>query len=379
MPSLGETMEWGILVEYLVKEGQSFSIGDSLYEVENEKTVLAVEAATDGLLARWIGPLDEQLSVGTLIAVVAEPAESFSEADIDDLIGSELLLSTAGEVSEAVVEDEHFEGSTPEPRVRAMPKARSRALELGIELSEVIGTGRDGTVTLEDVEKLTASLVNATSPSPFERVRLSTTHRTMAERLSNSWPVTPHFTVSNLVDATQLLAQKSQSADGVSVNDLLVAAMLRAISQVPRINSSYSDDSLLVYEDINLAMAVDTEMGLVAPVVHKAHELGFDDLVSEIGRLTAAAREQSLSPSELQGATITVSNLGMHGVDFGTPVLSSPQSAIVFYGAIKNRPFVTDGILGVAPSLYVTAAFDHRSIDGALGARFLAAITEEIE
>ena len=379
MPSLGETMEWGILTAYLVEEGKAFSIGDNLYEVENEKTTLSVEALTDGVLARWVGPLDEQLAVGALIAVVAEPGEDFSKSDIDGLIESYLPPRSGTEASETFTPGQQSTDTKSKSKIRAMPKARSLAAELGIELSEISGTGKGGAITLQDVENLATPAKDASSTLPFERVRLSTTHRTMAERLSNSWPVTPHFTVSNLVDASQLLSQKSQSAKNFSVNDLLAAATLRAVERVPRINSSFSGDSLLVYEDINLAVAVDTERGLVAPVIHKAHELGFDSLVAEISRLAAAAREQSLLPSELQDATITISNLGMHGVDFGTPVLTSPQSAIVFFGAIKPRPFVTNGTLEVVPSLHVTAAFDHRSIDGALGARFLAALTDEIE
>ncbi|HAQ23953.1 MAG TPA: hypothetical protein DCR10_10415, partial [Acidimicrobiaceae bacterium] len=204
MPSLGETMEWGILTAYLVEEGKAFSSGDNLYEVENEKTTLSVEALTDGVLARWVGPLDEQLSVGTLIAVVAEPGQDFSKSDVDDLIKSYLPPSSGTEASETFTSGQHSTDTKPKSKIRAMPKARSLAAELGIELSEISGTGKGGAITLQDVENLATPRNDASSTLPFERVRLSTTHRTMAERLSNSWPVTPHFTVSNLVDASQL-------------------------------------------------------------------------------------------------------------------------------------------------------------------------------
>lgn len=380
MPSLGETMEWGILICHLVDEGGSFSIGDDLYEVENEKTTLVVEAMIDGTVARWTTPLGEELPVGTVIAVVAEPGEEFTAVGIDELLATEAGVE---ETPEPDVEN-HLPDRSPKPssegeRVRAMPKARVRATELGIDLSTIIGTGRSGAVTLEDVEALDASGSVGHATERSEQVRLGSVHRTMADRMAQSWAEIPHFTESNLVDGTGLLARNASTANGISLNDLLVAAVIRAVVRTPRVNASYRNGSLVVYDDVNLAVAVATEEGLFAPVVKRAQDLELDQLADEIHRVTTAAHQRTLTTEDVDTGTITVSNLGMYGVDFGTPVVTHRQSAIVFFGSLKERPLVLDGLVVARPSLYVTVAFDHRAIDGALGAQFLGALTEELE
>ena len=379
MPSLGETMEWGILICHLVDEGSSFSIGDDLYEVENEKTTLAVEAMISGTVARWTAPLGEELPVGTVVAVIAEPGEVFTTGGIDELLATEV---GAEETSEFDVERNSLDRS-PEPsskgeRVRAMPKARVRATELGIDLSTVIGTGRSGSITLEDVEALGVSSSAGDVSEGGTLVKLGSVHRTMADRMAQSWAEIPHFTESNLVDGTDLLSRSDSTPDGVSLNDLLVNAVIRAVVRTPRVNSSYRDGSLVVYDDVNVAVAVATEEGLFAPVVKRAQDFGLEQLADEVHRVTMAAHQRTLTHEDVGTGTITVSNLGMYGVDFGTPVVTPGQSAIVFFGSLKERPFALDGQVVARPSLYVTVAFDHRAIDGALGAQFLGALTEEL-
>ena len=384
MPSLGETMEWGILISHLVEEGGSFSIGDGLYEVENEKTTLVVEAMIEGTVARWAAPLGEELPVGTVIAVVVEPGAEFTPGEVDELLAREAGVEEEPEHNPKPNEesdslDRSSESSSEGRRLRAMPKARVRAGELGINLSTVIGTGRGGSITLEDVEASGTSRLAEDGSDRGEQVKLGSVHRTMADRMAQSWAEIPHFTESNLVDGTGLLARNASTANEISLNDLLVAAVIRAVVRTPRVNVSYRDGSLVVYDDVNLAVAVATEEGLFAPVVKRAQDLELEQLAEEVHRVTTAAHQRTLTPEEVDTGTITISNLGMYGVDFGTPVVTHRQSAIVFFGSLKERPFVLDGLVVARPSLYVTVAFDHRAIDGLLGAQFLGALTEELE
>ena len=377
LPALGETMEWGIIIQWFVGEGAEFDAGDPLYEVENEKVTLSVDAVAAGTLLRITAPSGEELDVGTLIAVVGEPGEAADAAAIDELMAAESgptveLPST----SPAAPQPTGSEATRRPGRVRAAPKARNLARDRGIDLAAIEGTGPRGMITVDDIEAAAMEAGAPQGPAIRSRTRLTGVPRAMARRMAESWREIPHFTETIEVDAGALLARRA--AAELSLNGMLIGAVVDACVGSPDVNVSLQGDTLVEYGDVNVAIAVDTPAGLVAPVIHRAQDLSPQQIDDAAKELAGRARLRELTPADLEGATITLSNLGMQGVDWGTPVVTHPQAAIVFTGAIRERPTVVDGAVVVRPIMVVTAAFDHRAVDGATGARFLGALRDAL-
>ena len=380
LPSLGETMEWGIVTQWFKREGDRFEVGDDLYEVENEKSTLPVEAMTEGIVVKHVAPLGEELAVGTVVAVIADAGEEVAEDEIAAALAADPGTTSTTPDPAKVEQDAPRPRSRRDPRrIRAVPKARALARDLGIDLATITGTGRDGMVTVDDIDAAALAVpVSAAQPAIRERRKVSGVPKAMARSMAQSWAQIPHFTQTAVVDGRGLLGRRNDQ-ENVSINDLVVASVIAAAVEVPEVNASFQGDVLVVFEDVNVSVAVATEHGLVAPVVHEAQTLDIDALSGEISRLSAAAHDRSLTPDDLAGGTITVSNLGMYGVDFGTPVVTHPQAAIVFAGALKERPVVVHGEVVARPTLHMTVAFDHRAVDGAAGARFLDSLRGHLE
>jgi len=204
----------------------------------------------------------------------------------------------------------------------------------------------------------------------------------MAAAMARNWTEIPHFSQTVSVWAGPLLirlaARRSEGME-VSLNDLMVAAVAEACREVPEVNAALDGKSVIVYDEVNLAVGVDTSHGLAAPVVHGADRMGLEELAGEIRRLADAARRRKLTFEDVAGATITTSNLGPRGVDFGTPIISLNTAATIYFGTIEERPMVVDGQIVAGPTFYVSGAFDHRVVDGATGARFLRALGAVLE
>ena len=374
-------MEMGTIIAWHKAEGDQVAVGDALYEVENEKSAIVVEAMGPGVLARIVAPVSSEVRVGEVVAVMAEVGTVPSDEEI-----ARLLARQPGGAAPSAPD------ATPAPapekptkpvkeRIRAMPKARALAKSMGVDLSAVKGTGRAGIITPDDVEAAAAAQGPA-GPRVRERRRLRGYPRAMAAAMARNWTEIPHFSQTLLVSAGPLMARRREyQAQGmqVSLNDLMVAAVAGACLQVPEVNAALAGKAVVMYDEVNVAVGVDTPHGLAAPVVQGADRLGLEELSAEIRRLADAARRRKLTFEDIGGATITTSNLGPAGVDFGTPIISLQTAATIYFGTIADRPMVVDGRVVAAPTCHVSGAFDHRVVDGATGARFLRALAAILE
>ncbi len=385
LPALGETMEMGTVVAWLKSEGEAVAVGEGLYEVENEKSAIVVEAMGPGVLVKIVAPVAAEVRVGEAVAVMAEVGEAPTEAAVAELLAqeSQAAASAPGGTSPGVSAPVKSKqpGKMAKERIRAMPKARALAKSMGVDLKSVTGTGRAGIITPDDVEAAAAAAAPA-GPKVKQRRPLRGYPRAMATAMARNWTEIPHFSQTLLVSAASLMARRrAYQAEGleVSLNDLMVAAVAAACQQVPGVNASLSGKQVLLYEEVNVAVGVDTEHGLAAPVVKGADRLGLGKLSAEIRRLAEAARRRKLTFEDVGGATITTSNLGPGGVDFGTPIISVQTAATIYFGTVADRPVAEEGQVVVRPTCYVSGAFDHRVVDGATGARFLRALGAILE
>ena len=374
-------MEMGTIIAWFKAEGEEVAVGEALYEVENEKSAIVVEAMGAGLLARIVAPVSTEVRVGAAVAVMAEVGTVPTPEQIAELLSGEAVAGAPAAPGPAPAPRPDRKDPGPKERIRAMPKARALAKSLGVDLADVQGTGRAGIITPDDVEAAAAE-AGPSGPGVRERRPLRGYPRAMAAAMARNWTEIPHFSQTVSVWAGPLLlrlaACRSEGLE-VSLNDLMVAAVAEACREVPEVNAALDGKSVIVYDEVNVAVGVDTPHGLAAPVVHGADRMGLGELAGEIRRLAEAARGRKLTFSDIGGATITTSNLGPRGVDFGTPIISLNTAATIYFGTIAERPMVVDGRVVAGPTFYVSGAFDHRVVDGATGARYLRALGAVLE
>ena len=411
LPRLGQTMEEALIEAWVVLPGTSFAIGEVLYEVETEKVTTGVEATVAGTIVRSMVADGDRVEVGTLLAVIAEPGETPGEAEIDAFVSGEPVSPDVPPAPLAPPESSPALTGTPpvavvsEP-VRAMPKTRALAKTLNVDLTTVADASPGAVITEDQVRAavggphspappprpvmVPVQVADPAEPAPVpegidirERRPLSRIQRRMAEITTRTWTTVPQFSQSVDVDASSWERRRDQlrtlTGMDVGYTDLILSAIVGAVQEVPEVNCSYAGVELLIYRDINLSIAVDSVHGLQVPVLH-----GMQDL-SEAGRArllrvrTAKAREGALGLDDVQGGTITMSNLGRFGIEGGMPMVTTPQVAIVFVGAVVPKVVpVADGI-GVRPMCTIVNAFDHRAVDGATAARFTSTLRRRLQ
>jgi pyruvate dehydrogenase E2 component (dihydrolipoamide acetyltransferase) len=434
MPKLSMTMEEGELITWVKQEGDQVRAGDVIAEVNSDKVEMEVESPADGTLVRHAAAEGEVVPVGAPIATLATEAEDLlggllgpAEGDggatpapaVDNrehaASGSATLphrgaepgpgsLQAAPEAPAPEAEAPEAEApEAPAPEAGApgaggprpvVPAARRRAAELGVDLAAVAGTGRDGLVRVGDVEAAAplAPAVDHREHAPsedVEEVPLSAMRRTVARRLVESMQSTPHFYLTVAVDAEALLEFRAelnrQLADRgedlkVSVNDLIVKACAVLLATNPDLNVSYGGDRLLVHRRVHVGIAVAVDGGLVVPVVRDADQKTLTQVAREARELAGRARSGRLTAEEMGGGTFTVSNLGMFGVEQFTAVINPPEAAILAVGAALAEPVVTaEGAVEVHRRMRLTLSIDHRALDGATGAGFLAQLKGALE
>jgi pyruvate dehydrogenase E2 component (dihydrolipoamide acetyltransferase) len=381
MPKWGIEMTEGTIVAWLIEPGRAIDKGAPLLEVETEKIVNTVEAPASGTLRRIAAAKGDVRAVGSLIGVLAAPDVSDGEIDafVGDFRGATVSFEPDADAVRATAASSAPVESDGEARLS--PIARRLAERLGIDLSQVRGTGRNGRISKEDVEAHAARLA-ASGAGAMTRRPLSPTRLTIAKRLLHSSQSIPHYRLSIDVDAGALLAQRrALEARGVSasINDFIVRAAALALAQHPALNARVEGEEILELTDANIAVAVATEGGLLTPVVRRAQQKSVEEIARETARLTERARRGALSREELEGGTFTVSNLGMHGVDRFDAIINPPQVAILAVGAVQERAVARDGAVVAAPMATLTLSADHRVIDGAVAAGFLRTLRELIE
>ena len=401
MPKLGLTMESGAISAWLVEEGQEVQKGQALLEIATDKVTMEVEAQADGVLRKILVPAGQEVPVSTTIGVIAAADE-----DIGSYVAVAPSDSSPSRTPAPAAPSDSSPpptpaSPTPAPQVPApsvdsdgrrphktSPKARKIAAEHGLDLAGVSGTGPGGRIVSTDVLALVEQARLAPAPTPAVPVaegliELSRAEQVAAERLTASYQQIPHIHISMDVSAVWLQQFRTGyrlEGKKISFNDLIVKATARTLSEFPRVNSLEEGGHFRYASQINVGVAVAAEQGLVVPVIRDAAEKTVEEIALEGTRLIAAARRGELRPDDMLGGTFTISNLGMFGVSRFTAIINPPQVAILAVGAIENRVVASGGdAFAVRPQLTLTLAADHRVVDGALAARFLARLKEVLE
>ena len=414
MPKLADTMTEGKLVRWRKQVGDAVKTGDILAEVETDKATMEMESFDDGTLHKLLMQAGEKVAIGAKIAVLLKKGESApSDADIAAATkggpAAAPVAATAPAVSPATASTAHSAGSAAPAgapsaggRVRSSPLARKIAAERGVALANVAGSGPGGRIVAKDV--LTArpgpaiatptatSAVPSIPPTPAGPndtvIELSGMRRVIADRLLASKTQIPHFYLHVEVDAGPLMQFRSElnaaseAAGGpkLTVNDFVLKAVVAAAVKVPAVNASFAGDSIIQYGSVNLSVAVAVDDGLVTPVVRDAQKRSIKDISEAVKDLATRARGKKLKPDEYQGGTITVSNLGAYGIEFFDAIINPPQSVIVSVGAILKKPVVGPGNAIIAGQrMAVGVSADHRVVDGAVAAQYLAEVKRLLE
>ena len=374
LPAVGDTMVEGEIVEWLVAVGDTVELDQPICSVETDKSVVEMTTPYRGTVLALGGGPGDVIEVGETLIVVGEPGE---EVPAEDQPGP----ATAAASPVAALHPAPAPAA-PQPAapgsVKAVPKARKLARELGIDLAAVAGTGSGGSITVADVEAAAAP----PSAGGGRRERLSAIRRSIARHMTESMQV-PQFTSMVDVDAGGLLAARAAASAGtgsrVPLDALLVALLVPVLRDHPVMNARLDGDEIEYFERYDIGVAVDTPEGLMVPVVRGADALGVPELSTEVLRLAAAARDRTATPAELTGPTATVNNVGAVGLLAGTPMLPVGTSMIAAFGMARPVVRLDGGNPVEVPTMTVSATFDHRIIDGGASGRFLAQLKQSIE
>jgi pyruvate/2-oxoglutarate dehydrogenase complex dihydrolipoamide acyltransferase (E2) component len=362
LPDLGEGLTEGEIARWLVQEGQDVAEDDPLVEIQTDKTTVEIPSPAAGKVARIMVDEGEVVPVGTVLVVIGEANGHAGEAGMASSRHRERRLSGA-EPAKAV----------PEPsRIRATPLVRRIAQELGVDLEAVEATGPQGRVTEEDVRRAATSGGQAPGPGPEgRREPLRGVRRLIAEHMTRAHREVPPVTWVEECDFG--------SVDLTLLVPTLLKAAAAELKEFPELNARLEGDEIVYLERYDLGVAVQTDQGLVVPVVRDCDSRSLEELGAEVERLAEAARAGSLSPEELRGSTFTVTSAGKLAGLFQTPIVNHPEVAILSVGRVAERPVVRDGELTIRPVGYVAVTFDHRVVDGARAAAFGLAVIDRLE
>ncbi|MBO6524762.1 MAG: pyruvate dehydrogenase complex dihydrolipoamide acetyltransferase [Balneolaceae bacterium] len=401
MPKLSDTMEEGVIAKWNVKEGDTVEAGDIIAEVETDKATMDVEVFDAGTILKIVPGEGDAVPLGGLIAVIGEKGE-----DISDLLeGGGESSSSSSEEKEEVKEEAKAESAKEEAsgsavsssdngRVKASPLAKKIAEDKGIDLSGVSGSGPEGRIVKKDVEDfkgsggLTKPAVSSTPALSFEsleskEVKVSQMRKVIARRLSESKFTNPHFYETIDIDMKAAFAARKSMNEAndvkISFNDIVVKACAVALTRHQAINSSWHDDVIMQHGDVNVAVAVAIDEGLMTPVINHADKKGLSQISAETRELAGLARDRKLQPDQMEGSTFTISNLGMFGIEEFTAIINPPNACILAVGAIRDVPVVENGEIVPGKRMKVTLSSDHRVVDGAKAAQFLNTVRNLIE
>jgi len=408
MPALSPTMTEGKLSRWLKKEGDEVKSGDLLAEIETDKATMEVEAVDEGFLSKIVVPDGtEGVAVNAVIGVLTETAgekvAAPKPAPTDT--SSETPKQPPKEVPTPVAKtpekhEEHGE------RIFASPLARRMAKQAGIDLSSVKGSGPHGRIVKADIEagggKAASAAAATAAPAPkpaalpalnitapHKKIPNSSMRKVIAKRLAESKQTVPHFYLTSNIEIDALLKLRAElnaksTKDGpgafkLSVNDLIIKACAVALRRHPQVNASYTEEAIIQYDDVDISIAVSIPDGLITPIVRKADLLGLAAISNAMKDLGARAKTGKLKPEEFQGGGFSISNLGMFGIPEFSAIINPPQAAILAVGAGEKRAVVKGDAIVIATVMTVTLSCDHRVVDGALGAEFLATLKSIIE
>jgi pyruvate dehydrogenase E2 component (dihydrolipoamide acetyltransferase) len=423
LAKLSPTMEEGTIVKWNKKEGDAIKVGDVLAEIETDKANMEMEALGDGILRKVLVPAGGKAPVGALIGVIAGPDEDISAMLATAAVAAAPPPAAAAPEPAAppatapapvvaapatppppapVAATPHLAVSNDGGRVKASPLARSIAARQNIPLTAVAGSGPGGRIIKRDIEayastprpasrvatfpapaEARAAAAVAPQPTPGQEIPLSNMRKTIAKRLSESKFTAPHFYVTVEIDMDAAVGLREQLVRGenvkVSFNDLITKACARALTRFSSVNASWAGDKIVTHAEVHIGVAVSVPDGLIVPVVRNADRKAVIDISREVKDLAARARDRKLRPEEFMGSTFSISNLGMYDVTEFTAIINPPESAILAVGAVRKVPVVVNDQLAVGHRMKVTMSADHRVVDGALAAQFLAEVRRLLE
>jgi pyruvate dehydrogenase E2 component (dihydrolipoamide acetyltransferase) len=391
MPKLSDTMEEGRILRWIKQEGDSVETGQALAEVETDKATVEMEAYTNGTLRKVFAQPGETVQVGKLIAVVGTPDEDISA-----------IVAEAGQGKEEPAPRSEAAAEPPQGRsYRASPLAMRMAADAGVDLGAIEGSGPQGRIVKRDIEAAVAggagppARAEAAERAPagrvagsregapeYEDLELSPMRRTIARRLVQSKAPVPHFylTIDVAMDqAWQAYRALRDAKSPITINDIVVKAVAIALRRHPEINASFAGDHIRRYNRVHVGVAVSVEDGLITPVVRDADLKSLEEISAESKALAERARARQLQPHEYTGATFSVSNLGMMGIEEFGAVINPPEAGILAVGAVRQAPVVDNGAIKIGYRMKLTLSIDHRAADGAMGARFLETLKRLLE
>lgn len=410
MPKLSDTMSEGTLVKWLKKPGDPIAVDEDVAEVETDKATMTMPSFAEGILHKIYVQEGQTVTLGAALALVLEDGEE-PPADADTPPAGE--AKAPAPAAEAPAKSEPVSAPVAAPaiappaaapapvasassRIKASPLARKIAKEKGVDLARITGSGPGGRIVKKDVDNAPAGgggggslgLLPAAMAKPDRSVPLSGMRRVIAQRLLESKTTIPHFYLNIEIDTEALMNLREQvnaasTANGgpkYTVNDFVMRAVVLATGSVPEVNGSFQGDSILYHGETHLSVAVAIEDGLVTPVIRSAQSKSIKDLASELKELAAKARDKKLTPNEMTGGTITISNLGAYGIANFDAIINPPQAAILSIGTITKQPVVNaQNQIVPGQRMWIGMSCDHRVIDGAVGAKFLSELKRFLE
>jgi len=388
LPRLGQGMESGTIVRWLKSEGEPVEKGEPLYELDTDKVTQEVEADASGVLLR-IAVEEGEVEVGRTIALIGQEGESVPDeaptpAPEEPAKPEAKRAAPAAQTLQQTVARSDGRGGG---RIKASPLARRIARERGVELSSLQGTGPEGRIVAEDVERAAAGPAPAAAapapPSEAEVVPLTSLRRTIARRMTEAWQA-PAFQISTSADMTRALAIRARLVERgdtpkPTISDLLTKVSAAALMRHREVNALYEGDAVRLLASADIGMAVATERGLLVPVIRGCERLTIPEIAAARADLVERARSGKLQQADLEGGSFTISNLGMYGVEQFVAVLNPPQAAILAVGAVQETPVARDGAVEIRPLMTMTLTCDHRSVDGATAADFLRTLKTFLE
>ena len=410
MPKLSPTMEEGQISRWLKKEGDKVSMGEPLAEIDTDKATMEMQALGNGVLRKILIGEGQSAPLGQTIAVIGEPDE-----DIAALM-SEAPAQPAAQKKEEPPEQKREAQKKEEPpppapppaqpqngrqpqaaasdsgRMIVSPLAARMAAEAGIDLRSLQGSGPGGRIIKRDIEAAISKPAPATAPSYIQQAGASAyrdepasqIRQTIAKRLVTSLGPVPHFFLTSEIEMDRAAEMRKgiNALDPdlkISINDIIIKVAAAALIQHPQVNASFQEKVVRYYEQVDMGVAVAIEDGLITPVVRAANQKSLSQIAAEVRELAERARSKKLKPEEYTGATFSISNLGMFGIDEFTAVINPPEGAILAVGAMTAKPVVRENEIVIRQMMRVTMSCDHRVIDGATGAKFLQTFKKILE
>ena len=397
MPKMSDTMEEGVIAEWLKKVGDEVKSGDVLAEVETDKATMELESYDDGVLLHIGVKNGDSVPVNGVIAIIGDKGE-----DVDDILKN--LNSTPNEEKVEDIPEEKKETKSEETviektndndrkRIKVSPLAKKLASDKGVNLSEVSGSGDGGRIVKSDIENFSGSidsidqktveLPKIYSKESFEEIPVTQMRKTISKRLSESKFSSPHFYLTMEIDMENCINGRKKinesSERKISFNDIILKAVAVSLRKHPMVNSSLLDDKIRLNHHIHIGVAVAVDDGLLVPVIRFADNKSLSHISMEVKDLATKAKQKQLQPSDWEGNTFTISNLGMFGIDEFSAIINPNDSCILAVGGIKNTPVIKNGEIVPGNIMKVTLSCDHRIVDGATGSAFLNTVKELIE